>query len=164
MNTELQQKMEKIKIVAFDIDGVMTDGNLLYLERGDEAKFFNTKDGQGITMLNEAGFKTAIITECDNVIICHRYNVLGMHSLYMEQTNKREALDKLAEEHNVTLDEIAYMGDDIPDIETLKAVGLACCPADAIEEVKEISAFVSSKKGGNGAVRELCDLFLKNKK
>ena len=155
--------MEKIKVVAFNIDGVMTDGSLVYLERGDEAKVFNVKDGQGVLMLNDAGFKTAIITECENVIICHRFNVLRMHSLYMEQTDKRATLDKLAQEHDVSLDEIAYMGDDISDIEALRAVGLACCPADAIDEVKQLSDFVSSKNGGHGAVREFCNLLLSSR-
>ena len=164
MNLELKRKAQKIKVVAFDVDGVMTDGSLTFLEDGREIKTFNAKDGQGIVSLNRAGLKTAIITARDNATVQVRFETLGMHSLYKGQKNKAEAFEKLLVEHNVSADEVAYMGDDLPDICVLKQVGLACCPADAVDEVKEIAYFVSSKNGGRGAVRELCDLILKNQK
>lgn len=164
MNLELRQKAQKIKVVAFDVDGVMTDGSLTFLEDGREIKTFNAKDGQGIVSLNKAGIKTAIITARDNATVQVRFEMLGMHSLYKGQKNKADAFEKLLVEHKVKADEVAYMGDDLPDICVLKQAGLACCPADAVDEVKDVAYFISSKNGGRGAVRELCDLILKNKK
>ena len=158
MNIELKQKAKKIKVVAFDVDGVMTDGSLTFLEDGREVKTYNAKDGQGIVLLNRAGFKTAIITARDNATVNVRFEMLGMHSLYKGQKNKAEAFEKLLAEHGVSAEEVAYMGDDLPDIPVLKQVGLACCPADAVDEVKAVSYFISTKNGGRGAVRELCDL------
>ncbi len=161
MDLELKQKLQKIKVVAFDVDGVMTDGSLTFLEDGREVKTYNAKDGQGIVMLNHAGFKTVIITARNNGTVTHRFKILGMHKLFQGQKNKSKALDELIAEYGVSLDEVAYMGDDLPDICVLKRVGLACCPADAVDEVREISNFVSSHNGGRGAVRELCNLLLK---
>ena len=158
MNIELKAKAQKIKVVAFDVDGVMTDGSLTFLEDGREIKTFNAKDGQGIVLLNRAGFKTAIITARDNATVELRFNMLGMHSLYKGQKNKAEAFEKLLKEHNVTAEEVAYMGDDLPDICVLKQVGLSACPADAVDEVKEVAYYITSKNGGRGAVREFCDL------
>jgi len=164
VDIELKQKAQKIKVVAFDVDGVMTDGSLTFLEDGREIKTFNAKDGQGIVMLNHAGFKTAIITARDNGTVTHRFHILGMHKLLQGQKDKAKALEELAKEFNVTNDEIAYMGDDLPDICVLKTVGLACCPNDAVSEVRKICNFISSRNGGRGAVRELCDLLLNSKK
>lgn len=162
-DVELKYKASKIKIVVFDVDGVMTDGSLTFDEDGKEYKTFNAKDGQGIVMLNKNGYTTAIITARDNNTVTHRFNILGMHKLYKGQKNKEIALDEIIKEYNVEYSEIAYMGDDLPDICALRKVGLPTCPNDAVDEVKDICTFISSKNGGRGAVRELCDLLLKNK-
>lgn len=162
-NIELKNKASKIKLVAFDVDGVMTDGSLTFDEDGKEYKTFNAKDGQGIVMLNRSGFTTAIITARNNGTVTHRFNILGMHKLYQGQKNKEKALDELVAELGVDLSEVAYMGDDLPDLCVLRKVGLPCCPNDAVDEVKEICEFITSKNGGRGAVRELCDLLLKSK-
>jgi len=160
MDTELLYLAKKIKVVAFDVDGVMTDGSLTFLEDGREIKTYNAKDGQGIALLNRCGFKTAIITARDNATVKVRFDILKMHSLYMGQKNKLQALYDLAAEHSVSLEEIAYMGDDIPDICVLEKVGLPCCPNDAVDEVKAVAKFISTKDGGKGAVRELCNFLL----
>ncbi len=162
-NVDLKYKASKIKIIAFDVDGVMTDGSLTFDEDGKEYKTFNAKDGQGIVMLNKAGYTTAIITARTNGTVVHRFNILGMHKLYQGQKNKENALDELVKEYNVDYSEVAYMGDDLPDLCVLRKVGLPCCPADAVDEVKDICEFVSAKNGGRGAVRELCNFILKNK-
>ncbi len=161
---ELKEKASRIKMVVFDVDGVMTDGSITYDENGVEYKTFNAKDGQGIVMLTKAGIITAIITARENGTVKHRFENLGMTKLFMGQKNKTIALKQLVEEYDVTYSEIAYMGDDLPDLCVLKEVGLACCPNDAVGEVKEVCDFVSSKNGGRGAVRELTDLIYHNMK
>lgn len=161
-NLELKLKAKKIKLVAFDVDGVMTDGSLTFDENGVEYKTFNAKDGQGIVMLNRHGFKTAIITARNNGTVECRAKMLGITKLFMGQKNKEVALNDLCNEFNVSFDEIAYMGDDLPDLCVLKKVGLPSCPNDAVDEVKDVAIFVSNKNGGRGAVRELCDFILKS--
>lgn len=163
-NIDLKYLASKVKLVAFDVDGVMTDGSLTFDENGKEYKTYNAKDGQGIVMLNKSGFVTAIITARDNATVTHRFNILGMHKLYQGQKNKEKALDELVKEYNIDYSEVAYMGDDLPDLCVLNKVGLSCCPNDAVEEVIEVCKFVSSKNGGRGAIRELCNLLLASKK
>ena len=158
--TNISELANKIKLVAFDVDGVMTDGGLIFGENQSEYKIFNAKDGQGITMLNKTGFITAIITAKVSEAVKRRFNMLGMTKLFEGQKNKLLALDELCVEFQVNYDEIAYMGDDLPDLCVIEKVGLSACPHDAIEEVKSRVNFVSSKNGGKGAVRELCDFIL----
>lgn len=159
---KLKYKAQKIKIIAFDVDGVMTDGSLTFLEDGREIKTFNAHDGHGVVMLNKAGFKTAIITARDNGTVAHRAKVLDITRLFMGQKNKLKALDELCEEFNVKYDEIAYMGDDYPDYCVIERVGLSCAPNDAIEDIKNAATCVSNFGGGKGAVREFCDFILKS--
>ena len=156
MNKELlKAKASKIKALVVDVDGVLTDASLTFDEDGKEYKTFNAKDGQGIVMLNKTGFITAIITARLNGTVRHRFNNLGMTKLYEGCKNKIAALRELMAEYNLKEEEIAYMGDDLPDICVLKVVGLPCCPNDAVEEVRQQAKFISSKNGGKGAVREL---------
>ena len=155
---ELKNKASKIKMVVFDVDGVMTDGSITYDENGVEYKTFNVKDGQGIVRITKEGIITAIITARNNATVKHRFENLGMSRLFMGQKDKMVAMKQLLEEYNLDLSQVAYMGDDLPDMPVLKEVGLASCPNDAIDEVKALCHFVSSKNGGRGAVRELTDL------
>ncbi len=155
---ELKNKASKIKMVVFDVDGVMTDGSITYDENGVEYKTFNVKDGQGIVRITKEGIITAIITARNNATVKHRFENLGMSRLFMGQKDKMVAMKQLLDEYNLDLSQVAYMGDDLPDMPVLKEVGLASCPNDAIDEVKELCHFVSSKNGGRGAVRELTDL------
>lgn len=159
--TDLQLRASKIKAVVMDVDGVLTDGSLTFDENGAEYKTFNSKDGQGIVMLNKMGFVTAIITARQNGTVRHRFNNLGMTKLYEGCKNKIAALKELVQEYNLSMDEIAYMGDDLPDICVLKQVGFPCAPNDAVDEVLNHALFVSSNNGGRGAVREMCDFVLK---
>ena len=151
----------KIKLVAFDVDGVMTDGSITYDENGVEYKTFNAKDGQGITNLNKAGIITAIITGRKNGTVEHRAKNLKIKELYQGSKNKIADLEEIMQKYNISFDEVAYMGDDVPDICILEKVALKGCPADAVDEVKAIANFISTKNGGRGAVREFCDYILK---
>ena len=150
-----------IKLVAFDVDGVMTDGSLTFDEEGKEYKTFNAKDGQGIVNLNNAGVITAIITARNNKTVEYRAKNLNIKELHQGSKNKLKTLEEIAEKYNIKFNEIAYMGDDLPDICILERVGLKGCPKDAIDEVLKIANFKSSKCGGKGAVREFCDYILK---
>lgn len=151
-----------IKLVAFDVDGVLTDGSLTFDEFGHEYKTFNAKDGQGIVNLNNAGIVTAIITARNNGTVEHRAKNLNIKELHQGSKNKIETLENIMKKYNFSFDEVAYMGDDLPDLCILEKVGLKGCPLDAVEEVKSIANFISSKNGGRGAVREFCDYILKN--
>lgn len=162
-NIELKAIANKIKLMVFDVDGVMTDSTLIFDENGVEYKVFNCRDGQGIELLHKAGIITAIISKRNNGTVTHRAKVLGITELYIGQRDKMPALNEILEKYGFSYDEVSYMGDDLPDICVLEKVGLPCCPADAIEEVKAVSKFISAKNGGKGAVRELCEFVLKSK-
>lgn len=151
---------KNIKILAFDVDGVMTDGSVTYDENGVEYKTFNVKDGHGIVRANKSGFITAIITARNNGTVQHRAENLKITEIYQGQKYKLPALDEILAKYGFTYENVAYMGDDIPDICILEKAALACCPNDAVSEVLEICNFISSKNGGRGAVRELCDFIL----
>ena len=152
-----------IKLVAFDVDGVLTDGGLIFDENGHEYKVFNAKDGQGIVNLNNAGIVTAIITARKNGTVEHRAKNLNIKELHQTSKNKIATLNEIMEKYEISFEEIAYMGDDLPDICILEKVALKGCPADAVDEVKKVANFVSSKNGGHGAVREFCDYILKGR-
>ena len=151
---------KKIKLLAFDVDGVMTDGSVTYDENGIEYKTFNVKDGHGIVRANKSGFITAIITARQNGTVQHRAENLKITEIYQGQKYKLPALDEILSKYGFSYENVAYMGDDIPDICILEKVGLACCPNDAVNEVQVVCNFKSSFNGGRGAVRELCDFIL----
>lgn len=159
-NLELKAIAKKIKCVAFDIDGVMTDGSLTFLEDGREIKTFNAKDGLGVVLLNKASIITSIITARVNGTVRERAKMLGIQELFEGQKNKLEAIAILKEKYSLSDDEIAYMGDDLPDIPAIKQVGLGACPSDAASQTQQAAKFISSKCGGRGAVREFCELIL----
>ena len=156
----LKLKAKNIKLVAFDVDGVMTDGSLSYLPDGEEIKTFNAKDGQGIVMLNKAGFLTAFITASEANAVYERAKTLGVTKLFYKQKNKLQAFKALIEEFNLKKEQIAYMGDDYPDLCVIKEAGLTSAPNDAVDDVKKAVSYVSSYGGGKGAVREFCDFIL----
>lgn len=160
---ELNKAASKIKIAIFDVDGVMTDGGLIYDQDGKEYKVFNAKDGQGLVMLKRAGIKTVVITAKESYMVQKRFTDLGFTRIYQGQKNKESALDEVVDDYELKFDEVAYMGDDLPDLCVLRKVGLPSCPKDAVPEVIKASRFVTNRLGGHGAVRELCDLILKNK-
>lgn len=155
-----EEAAKKIKMLVFDVDGVMTDGSITYDENGVEYKTFNAKDGHGVVRMNKSGFITAIITARNNGTVAHRAKNLNFTELYQGYKYKLPALEELLKKYNLTFENVSYMGDDLPDICILEKVGLACCPNDAVKEVQEICNFKSSFNGGKGAVRELCDFIL----
>ncbi len=157
---DIKDKARKIRLMAFDVDGVMTDGSVTYDENGVEYKTFNAKDGHGLVRMANAGFITAIITARNNGTVVHRAKNLNITELHQGKKYKLPTLEELRAKYNLSYEEISYMGDDLPDICCLEKVGLACCPNDAVSQVREICDFISAENGGHGAVRELCDFIL----
>ena len=160
VNEMTLEKAKKIKLMAFDVDGVMTDGSVTYDENGVEYKTFNVKDGHGIVRMNQSGFITAIITARNNGTVKHRAENLNITEIYQGQKYKLPALEEIMAKYGLNYENVSYMGDDIPDVCILEKVGLACCPNDAVIEVKDLCDFKSDFNGGRGAVRELCDFIL----
>lgn len=149
-----------IKLFLCDVDGTLTDGGMYYSENGDELKKFNTRDGMGFQLLREAGIKTGIITSEDTKIVESRAKKLKVDFLYQGKRNggKLEVAKEICEQLGITLDEVAYIGDDVNCIELLEAVGLKACPTDASNRVKEIPGIrVMKWKGGYGCVREFVE-------
>lgn len=151
-----------IKLFAFDVDGVLTNGEIIYTSSGEEIKIFNAKDGQGIDLMNKNGFITAVITARESSIVEKRASELKVTEIFQGSKKKIESIKILMDKYNLKISEIAYVGDDLPDKSVLEQVGIAFCPFDAVEEIKQISHFISSKEGGRGAVREITDFLIKN--
>ncbi len=151
----------KIKLFATDVDGTMTDTGMYYTENGDEIKKFSTLDGMGFQLLREAGIKTAIITSETTSIVKRRAEKIKADVLKMGCKNKKEYVTNLCKEYNISLDEVAYIGDDINDYDLLSCVGIAACPANAVAEIKNCSGIISlSREGGHGAIREFVEVIL----
>ena len=159
---QLQDKIKSIKALVMDVDGVLTDGGMYYSETGDEVKKFNTKDAQGIELLMKKGFLVAIITKEKTQIVERRARKMKVADLFQGVENKLIVLKEYASTNHTALDQIAYIGDDINDLSILREVGLPIAVRDAISDVKEVAQYVTKARGGAGAVREVCDLFLRN--
>lgn len=154
----------KIKLFVSDIDGTLTDGGMYYSENGDELKKFNTRDGMGFGMLREAGIKTAIVTSEDRELNRRRAEKMKIDYLVQGKRDggKLAAVKEIVKEIDISLEEVAYIGDDVNCIDLLSAVGLSACPADACGKVKEIPGIaVMTCKGGDGCVREFCEIILR---
>ena len=158
-----KEERKPIKLFLCDVDGTLTDGGMYYSENGDELKKFNTRDGMGFQLLREAGIKTGIITSEDTKIVENRAKKLKVDFLYQGKRNggKLGVTEEICEQLGITLDEVAYIGDDVNCVELLEAVGMKACPADACEAVKKIAGIrVMTKKGGDGCVREFINCLL----
>jgi YrbI family 3-deoxy-D-manno-octulosonate 8-phosphate phosphatase len=142
------------------VDGVLTDAGMYYSESGDEWKKFNTRDGMGIKLLQRAGLITAIITQERTRLVARRAEKLAIPELHQGVMDKLSVIRDMAVRHGIALDQVAYIGDDVNDIEALKAVGLSASPADGLPQVVRVVKYVCRKKGGEGAVRELADMIL----
>ena len=159
---ELQQKAKKIKLVALDMDGTLTDGSINIGGEGELFKRFNAKDGLGITTARRYGLRISVITGRKGPVVQRRAEELGIAEDVMSGISaKKQALLTLADKYNLSLEEIAFMGDDLNDLPALLAAGLSAAPADAAEDVRQRVSYVASHNGGQGAVRDLLELILK---
>ena len=158
---EVDRRARRIKLLLMDCDGVLTDGRLELLENGDEQKTFHARDGQGISLFHRAGLKTGIISGRTSSAVERRAQDLGMSYVRQHAKDKIKALDEIMAEAGVSIDECAYIGDDLADIPVMLRVELAVAVADAVVETKQAAHYVTELRGGHGAVREVCDLILK---
>jgi 3-deoxy-D-manno-octulosonate 8-phosphate phosphatase (KDO 8-P phosphatase) len=160
ISPEFKTKVSRIKLLLLDVDGVLTDGRLYFSNQGDEFKSFNTLDGAGIKMLQKTGVKVGIITGRTSNLVAKRASDLGISILVQGREDKWSALQELLNEHHYALEEIAFMGDDWPDLAVMCRVGLALTPANGHFSVVERAHWQSRFRGGEGAVREACDLIM----
>lgn len=163
MNNELNERAKKIKLLLMDCDGVLTDGKLYFSEGGETIKVFHVRDGQGIVDWHKAGFISGIISGRNSAIVERRANELGI--TYIRQGSKNKLLDfeEILEETGLVPEQVAYIGDDIPDIPLLKVVGFSATVADAEKRLFDNVHFITQNKGGNGAIRELTDFLIAQK-
>ena len=152
--------LRQIRLFATDVDGVLTDAGMYYSESGDEWKKFNTRDGMGIKLLQKAGLITAIVTQERTRLVARRAEKLAIPELHQGVMDKLSVIRDMATRHGISLRQIAYIGDDVNDIEALKAVGLSAAPADGLPQVLKVVDYVCRQKGGEGAVRELVEMLL----
>lgn len=139
---------------------MLTDAGMYYTEAGDELKKFNTRDGMGIKLLQKAGLVTAIVTQENTKLVARRATKLAIPELHQGVLDKLTCLREMVARHGLTLQQVAYIGDDINDLAALKAVGLSAAPADAMPGIARSVCYVCKKRGGEGAVRELAELIL----
>ena len=160
-NLHLKEKLEKIKLVLTDNDGVLTDTGVYYSAKGEELKRFSIRDGMGIERLRKyAGVETIIITGEESGSVITRAEKLKIKEFYLGVKKKEDLLPEIMKKNEVTLDEIAFVGDDSNDIEIMKMVGFRATPADGMSFIKEISDYLCENKGGNGAFREVAELII----
>jgi 3-deoxy-D-manno-octulosonate 8-phosphate phosphatase (KDO 8-P phosphatase) len=157
----LARRAARVRLVALDVDGVLTDGRLYFGARGEALKAFDVRDGLGIRLLREAGIDVAVVTGRSSRIVAARARDLGIDKVLQGQSDKRAGLRRLLAGAGVSESDCAYMGDDWPDLPVLTAVGLAATVADAPEEVKRRVHWVAPSPGGRGAVRDLAKLVLR---
>lgn len=160
LSVRIKEKAARIRLLALDVDGVLSDGRLFFAEDGQELKTFDTQDGHGIKMLQSAGIEVAIITGRTTQLVQRRAANLKIRHLLQGREDKLVALKELIGELGYELDEVAYVGDDWPDLPAILAAGLGVAVANAHSELRTRADHVTTLTGGRGAVREVCDLLL----
>lgn len=156
----LNSRLKNIKMLVMDVDGTMTDGTVYYSKNGEELKRFSIRDGMGINLLIKGNIIPAIITSENSEIVTARAKKLGINYVVLGSRNKTQSLKELSESANIPLSDIAFIGDDINDLNVMKICGLSACPKDSVLAVKEIADFNCSYNGGKGAIRELIEMIL----
>jgi 3-deoxy-D-manno-octulosonate 8-phosphate phosphatase (KDO 8-P phosphatase) len=157
----MEGRLKKIRLLLLDVDGVMTDGRIIFDSNGVESKFFNVKDGHGIKMLQRAGIEVGIISGRESKVVANRATELGINLVFQKATDKLSPYLRILADTGFSDDEAAFIGDDLIDIPVLKRVGFAAAPSDAVAEVLPFAHFVTRNPGGFGAVREISDMLLK---
>ena len=159
-NNKLKQKCKKIKLIITDVDGVLTDGGMYYSSKGDIMKKFHARDGMAVTLLKKNNIPTVIITKEKTEIVKKWSLKMNVDKLFDRVKCKEKIIPKLCKSYNLVENNIAYIGDDVNDLEIMKKVGLSITPNDGISEIKKIVDYKCKKKGGEGTLREVCDLII----
>ena len=154
-------QFKKISAFVFDVDGVMTDGSIIIVPGLEYLRTMNTRDGYGLQLAVRKGYNVAVITGGFAPPVTERMNSLGITDVFQSVKNKLEVFNRYIGEKGIAPDRVLYMGDDIPDLGVMQEAGLACCPADAVQEIKAIAHYISPFNGGRGSVREVIEKVLK---
>ena len=163
INLSIKNKRKKIKIILTDVDGVLTDGGRYYSEKGEILKKFHVRDGMGVNILLRNGIKTVIITKENSRITKKWAKEVNITKVVSNSIKKENELSKICKEFGVSENEIAYIGDDVNDLNLLEKVGFSAVPSDASDIIKHNVDYICSKSGGNGAFREIVDIIFKEK-
>ena len=155
------EKFKAIKTFVFDVDGVLTDGTLLVLNDGQHARMMNIKDGYALQLAIKKGYRVVVISGGTSEAVKDRLDKLCVKDCFLKVDDKKEKLLTYVTEHQLSWDEVLFMGDDIPDHTSMQLVGLPCCPADAVPEIKQVSHYISPIAGGKGCVRDVIEKVLK---
>ncbi len=161
MKKNYKEYLHQITTFIFDVDGVLTDGTIIITTNGDMHRTMHTKDGFALKTAIDKGFNVCIISGGTDEGVRMRLKGLGIKDIYLGAHHKTETMNTYMKENDINPDNVLYMGDDIPDLYVMQEVGLPCCPQDAVPEIKEVSRYVSHKKGGKGCVRDVVEQVLK---
>lgn len=157
-----KQKLPRVKTFLFDVDGVLTNGQVFLMENGEFLRNMNSKDGYALQLAVKKGYRIAMITGGSSQIIKKALHGLGIQDVFLSQHDKLQCYKDYINEHGLNEDEILYMGDDLPDYEVMKRVGVATCPFNSATEIKEICLYISSRNGGEGCVRDIVEQVLRS--
>jgi 3-deoxy-D-manno-octulosonate 8-phosphate phosphatase (KDO 8-P phosphatase) len=163
IDENFKHKLNKVKVLMFDVDGVFTDGSVTLMENGDQIRTFNIKDGYAVQLAVKAGIKVAVITGARSNAVKMRLNYLGVEDVYLGIHDKLDKYEDYKASYGYTDEDFLYMGDDLPDYEIMKKVGVAVCPADAVHEIQDLSIYVSHHNGGKGCVRDVIEQYMRLK-
>jgi len=155
------EKLKKIKILLLDVDGVLTDGRIIYDSKGRDSKFFDVHDGLGVYLLRKAGIKTILITAKSSRTILPRARDMRVEEVFADVSPKTKALDRIIKKYKVMPEELCFVGDDLVDLCLMKRVGFSVAVFNACQDIKKAAAYITIRHGGRGAVREVCELILK---
>ncbi|MCX5712740.1 MAG: HAD-IIIA family hydrolase [Candidatus Omnitrophica bacterium] len=161
MEEYILEKLKKIKILLLDVDGVLTDGRIIYDSKARDSKFFDVHDGLGVYILKKAGIKTILITAKSSRTILPRARDMRVEEVFGDVSPKTKALDIILKKYKVTTDELCFVGDDLVDLCLMKRVGFPIAVFNACQDIKKAAAYITIRHGGKGAVREVCELILK---
>lgn len=161
ISNQLKNKLSKLSLVVFDVDGVLTDGKLHYTEQGEAIKVFHVRDGVGLKLLSDMGIQVAIVTAKDSKMVAKRVSELGVKHYFAGVKDKKLKVEELAKTLNTPLNEVAFVGDDMVDVPAMNTVGVSMCPSDAYNYVIDCVDYIVPIKGGEGVARHVCDIILK---
>jgi 3-deoxy-D-manno-octulosonate 8-phosphate phosphatase (KDO 8-P phosphatase) len=157
-----KQKLTRIKTLLFDVDGVLTNGQVFLMENGEFVRNMNSKDGYALQLAVKKGYRVAIITGGNSQVVKKALHALGIADVFLSQHDKMQCYKDYINEHNLNEEEILYMGDDLPDYEVMQRVGIASCPNNSAHEIKEISIYISNRNGGEGCARDIIEQVMRS--
>jgi 3-deoxy-D-manno-octulosonate 8-phosphate phosphatase (KDO 8-P phosphatase) len=157
-----KQKLTRIKTLLFDVDGVLTNGQVFLMENGEFVRNMNSKDGYALQLAVKKGYRVAIITGGNSQVVKKALHALGIADVFLSQHDKLQCYKDYINEHSLNEEEILYMGDDLPDYEVMQRVGIASCPNNSAHEIKEISIYISNRNGGEGCARDIIEQVMRS--